>query len=219
MNSRFRFCSLSEGNRSRLWARVGADRVVRQSYLKGSDTTLRCHSTPARSISSPLQGESVSRLDGTRSGSALTCHRQVIHYRPVRFPPQMQGESVSRFDGARSGSALTCHRQVIHYRPVRFPPRMRGKSVSRLDGARSGRGLTPHCGVIQHSPVRFPPSIYQKAKATPLGWPFPFGGAGVIKDEHSSVSVFLPSKASSISSSGMFSMLNGFLLALIIKVK
>lgn len=29
-----------------------------------------------------------------------------------------------------------------------------------------------------------------------------FGGAGVIKDEHPSVSVFSPSKASSISSSG-----------------
>ena len=38
-------------------------------------------------------------------------------------------------------------------------------------------------------------------------------------DEHPSVSVFSPSKASSISSSGIFSMLKGFLLALIIKVK
>ena len=46
-----------------------------------------------------------------------------------------------------------------------------------------------------------------------------YGGAGVIKDEHPSVSVFSPSKASSISSSGIFSMLKGFLLALIIKVK
>ena len=44
------------------------------------------------------------------------------------------------------------------------------------------------------------------------------GGAGVIMDEHPSVSVFSPSKASSISSSGIFSMLKGFLLALIIKV-
>ena len=46
-----------------------------------------------------------------------------------------------------------------------------------------------------------------------------FGGAGVIKDEHPSVSLFSPSKASSISSSGILSMLMGFLLALIIKVK
>ena len=45
------------------------------------------------------------------------------------------------------------------------------------------------------------------------------GGAGVIEDEHPSVSVFSPSKASSISSSGIFSMLKGFLLALIIRVK
>ena len=46
-----------------------------------------------------------------------------------------------------------------------------------------------------------------------------YGGAGVIKDEHPSVSVFSPSKAASISSSGILSMLKGFLLALIIKVK
>ena len=46
-----------------------------------------------------------------------------------------------------------------------------------------------------------------------------FGGAGVIKDEHPSISLFSPSKASSISSSGIFSMLKGFLLALTINVK
>ena len=45
------------------------------------------------------------------------------------------------------------------------------------------------------------------------------GGAGVIKDEHPSILLFSPSKAASISSSGILSMLKDFLLALIIKVK
>ena len=46
-----------------------------------------------------------------------------------------------------------------------------------------------------------------------------FGGAGVIKNEHPSILLFSPSKAASISSSGILSMLKDFLLALIIKVK
>ena len=45
------------------------------------------------------------------------------------------------------------------------------------------------------------------------------GGAGVVIDEHPSFPSFPPSKASSISSSGILSMLKGFLLALIIIVK
>ena len=48
---------------------------------------------------------------------------------------------------------------------------------------------------------------------------FSFGGTGVVNDEHPSMPVFSPSKASSISSSGIWSMLNGFLLALMIIVK
>ena len=48
---------------------------------------------------------------------------------------------------------------------------------------------------------------------------FSIGGAGVIKDEHPSILLFSPSKAASISSSGILSMLKDFLLALIIKVK
>ena len=48
---------------------------------------------------------------------------------------------------------------------------------------------------------------------------YTFGGTGVVNDEHPSMPVFSPSKASSISSSGMLSMLSGFLLALMIIVK
>lgn len=57
---------------------------------------------------------------------------------------------------------------------------------------------------------KFHTHIYERGKN---------GGAGVIKDEQPSVSVFSPSKASSISSSGILSMLNGFLLALMMRVK
>lgn len=46
-----------------------------------------------------------------------------------------------------------------------------------------------------------------------------FGGTEDVKDEHSSVLVFSPSKASSIASNGILSILKGFLLALIINVK
>ena len=46
-----------------------------------------------------------------------------------------------------------------------------------------------------------------------------FGGADVFIDEHSAEVYVSPPNAASISSSGMLSMLNGFLLALIIKVK
>ena len=46
-----------------------------------------------------------------------------------------------------------------------------------------------------------------------------FGGAGVVIDEHPSGPSLSPSKASSISSSGILSMLKGFLLALMIIVK
>ena len=45
------------------------------------------------------------------------------------------------------------------------------------------------------------------------------GGAGVVIDEHPSFPTVSPSKASSISSSGILSMLKGFLLALMIIVK
>ena len=45
------------------------------------------------------------------------------------------------------------------------------------------------------------------------------GGAGVLKDEHSSEAPVSPSNAVSISSSGTLSMLNGFLLALMMRVK
>ena len=46
-----------------------------------------------------------------------------------------------------------------------------------------------------------------------------FGGAGVVIDEHPSFPSVSPSNASSISSSGILSMLKGFLLALMIIVK
>ena len=46
-----------------------------------------------------------------------------------------------------------------------------------------------------------------------------FGGAGVPKDEHPSEAPVSPSNAVSISSSGILSMLNGFLLALMMRVK
>lgn len=46
-----------------------------------------------------------------------------------------------------------------------------------------------------------------------------FGGAGVFKDEHPSEAPVSPSNAVSISSSGILSMLNGFLLALMMRVK
>lgn len=45
------------------------------------------------------------------------------------------------------------------------------------------------------------------------------GGAGVLKDEHPSEAPVSPSNAVSISSSGILSMLNGFLLALMMRVK
>ena len=45
------------------------------------------------------------------------------------------------------------------------------------------------------------------------------GGAGVLKDEHPSKAQISPSNAVSISSSGILSMLNGFLLALMMRVK
>lgn len=48
---------------------------------------------------------------------------------------------------------------------------------------------------------------------------FLFGGAGVLKDEHPSEAPVSPSNAVSISSSGILSMLNGFLLALMMRVK
>ena len=47
---------------------------------------------------------------------------------------------------------------------------------------------------------------------------FIFGGAGVLKDEHPSEAPVSPSNAVSISSSGILSMLNGFLLALMMRV-
>ena len=61
---------------------------------------------------------------------------------------------------------------------------------------------------------------YYKQKVLPdVRQDFSFGGAGVLKDEHPSEAPVSPSNAVSISSSGILSMLNGFLLALIIKVK
>ena len=45
------------------------------------------------------------------------------------------------------------------------------------------------------------------------------GGAGVLKDEHPSEAPVSLSNAVSISSSGILSMLNGFLLALMMRVK
>ena len=48
---------------------------------------------------------------------------------------------------------------------------------------------------------------------------FSYGGAGVFKDEHPSEAPVSPSNAVSISSSGILSMLNGFLLALMMRVK
>ena len=45
------------------------------------------------------------------------------------------------------------------------------------------------------------------------------GGAVICKDEHSPKSQFSASNAASISSNGIFSMFNGFLLALTIRVK
>ena len=45
------------------------------------------------------------------------------------------------------------------------------------------------------------------------------GGADIFKDEHSAEVYVSPLNAVSISSSGMFSILSGFLLALMIKVK
>ena len=46
-----------------------------------------------------------------------------------------------------------------------------------------------------------------------------YGGAGVFKDEHPSKAPVSPSNAVSISSSGILSMLSGFLLALMMRVK
>ena len=46
-----------------------------------------------------------------------------------------------------------------------------------------------------------------------------FGGAGAFKDEHPSEAPVSLSNAVSISSSGILSMLNGFLLALMMRVK
>lgn len=45
------------------------------------------------------------------------------------------------------------------------------------------------------------------------------GGAGAFKDEHPSEATPLPSNTDSISSSGILSILNGFLLALMMRVK
>ena len=103
-------------------------------------------------------------------------------------------------------------------------------------GDRSGASFAcfanlPHCMSVAALPCGKPPQHRQWGSipsdhlwiqiktADNLSTAFILGGAGVIKDEHPSVSVFSPSKASSISSSGIFSMLKGFLLALIIKVK
>ena len=58
--------------------------------------------------------------------------------------------------------------------------------------------------------------------AFPIGNKFGFficGGAGVLKDEHPSEAPVSLSNAVSISSSGILSMLNGFLLALMMRVK
>ena len=54
---------------------------------------------------------------------------------------------------------------------------------------------------------------------TALSDGFHFGGADIFKDEHSAEVYVSPLNAVSISSSGMFSILSGFLLALMIKVK
>ena len=56
-------------------------------------------------------------------------------------------------------------------------------------------------------------------KKSTLCVPFLSGGAGDVIVEHCLLLVLSELKASSISSNGMLSMLNGFLLALIIKVK
>ena len=58
-----------------------------------------------------------------------------------------------------------------------------------------------------------------KRKASAVADAFLFGGAGVLKDEHPSEAPVSLSNAISISSSGILSMLNGFLLALMMRVK
>lgn len=57
---------------------------------------------------------------------------------------------------------------------------------------------------------KFHTHIYERGKN---------GGADIFKDEHSAEVYVSPLNAVSISSSGMFSILSGFLLALMIKVK
>ena len=56
------------------------------------------------------------------------------------------------------------------------------------------------------------PLFLATKKSTGTNLSIVFGGAGVVIDEHTSFPSFSPSKASSISSSGIFSMLKGFLL-------
>jgi len=69
-------------------------------------------------------------------------------------------------------------------------------------------------------PLRVQLPFNQKKRSIPQWYTSLFsGGTGVVNDEHPSMPVFSPSKASSISSSGIWSMLNGFLLALMIIVK
>ena len=60
---------------------------------------------------------------------------------------------------------------------------------------------------------------YDQNKTPPVRVVSYFGGAGAFKDEHPSEAPVSPSNAGSISSSGTSSMLNGFLLALMMRVK
>ena len=174
--------------------------------------------------------------DGASTSPFPPC-TSLVHLGHRGCPLQFQFPCTSRYNLGRrgrrplrslfTGCVVGYHRG---YRGCRFPSAM---CAPYRGGAVQGSGYicTPansYCGntgrtILQRDFAtvgRDHNSVLRYKKEKPPGWmAFLFGGAGVIMDEHSSASLFSPSKAVSMSSSGIFSIFRGLLLALTIRVK